>query len=221
MVENKSTVEKPKKPRSQAQIDAFEKARQKRQENLANKKKEKEKNKLTKEEKQEIKDYNKGFNVKTDKAPKVQEEDTATNVVVQKADYDPFKEANKKNGVGQPKKKDLEVTYIDPPKPKRQYNKKPKPAPVQEEVDDELEDFTEWLDAPDTDEEEVKPVVIKKPKKAPPKKKKPPKVIYETDSSDEEEQVIVKRKPKSTPVAKKPDYTSNLSLKDRLRLNGF
>ena len=56
MVENKS-VEKPKRQRTQKQIDAFEKARAKRAENLANKKKDK-KPELTKEEKQEIKDYN-------------------------------------------------------------------------------------------------------------------------------------------------------------------
>jgi len=50
MVENKS-VEKPKRQRTQKQIDAFEKARAKRSENLANKKKPPE---LTKEEKKEV-----------------------------------------------------------------------------------------------------------------------------------------------------------------------
>tara|TARA_R110002153_G_scaffold86672_1_gene215110 strand:+ start:1158 stop:1823 length:666 start_codon:yes stop_codon:yes gene_type:complete len=221
MVENKS-VEKPKRQRTQKQIDAFEKARAKRSENLANKKKPPE---LTKEEKKEIKDYNKGFNVKTDKAPKIVEKDNAK--VVSKEQYNPFTEANKKNSIIEPpkKKKELEVQYIDAPKPKRQYNKKPVIAPpptIQEETDEELEDFSEWLDAPDTDEEEVKPI----PKKSPPKKKttKPAKIIYESDSTsdDDEPTVIIKKKPKNkSQPNEKQDYTSNLSLRDKLRLNGF
>ena len=216
MVENKS-VEKPKRQRTQKQIDAFEKARAKRSENLANKKKPPE---LTKEEKKEIKDYNKGFNIKTDKTPKIVETDNAN--VVSTADYDPFSAENKKNGVGQPpaKKKELEVEYIDPPpkpKPKRQYNRKPAPLPTVEEESTDDDDI--WVDS---SEEEVEPVKLKpkpKPKiKATPKPKKKPKIVYESESSEEEEIIVKKKKPTQK---KTVDYSSNLSLKDKLRLNGF
>jgi len=216
MVENKS-VEKPKRQRSQKQIDAFTRAREKRAENIANKKKETVQ-KITKEEKPEIK-------VKKDTTPKIVEKNNAK--VVSKEQYNPFTEANKKNSIIEPpkKKKELEVQYIDAPKPKRQYNKKPvitPPPTIQEETDEELEDFSEWLDAPDTDEEEVKPI----PKKSPPKKKttKPAKIIYESDSTsdDDEPTVIIKKKPKNkSQPNEKQDYTSNLSLRDKLRLNGF
>ena len=215
MVAEQKSVEKPKRQRTQKQIESFEKARQKRAENLANKKKPPE---LTKEEKKEIKDYNKGFNVKTDKAPKIVEKDNAN--VVSKADYDPFSAENKKNGVGQPpaKKKELEVEYIDPPpkpKPKRQYNRKPAPLPTVEEESTDDEDI--WVDS---SEEEVEPVKLKpKPKiKATPKPKKKPKIVYESESSEEEEIIVKKKK---TTQKKNVDYSSNLSLKDKLRLNGF
>ena len=202
MVENKS-VEKPKRQRTQKQIDAFEKARAKRSENLANKKKPPE---LIKEEKQEIKEIKKNDNVN----------------VVSTADYDPFSAENKKNGVGQPpaKKKELEVEYIDPPpkpKPKRQYNKKPAPLPTVEEESTDDDDI--WVDS---SEEEVEPVKLKpkpKPKiKATPKPKKKPKIVYESESSEEEEIIVKKKKPTQK---KTVDYSSNLSLKDKLRLNGF
>ncbi len=224
MVAEQKSVEKPKRQRTQKQIDAFEKARAKRAENLANKKKDK-KPELTKEEKQEIKDYNKGFNVKTDKAPKV-EEDTATNVVVSKADYDPFKESNKKTGFGQPKKKELEVEYIDPPpKPKPRAKPQPKPLPPVEEEDSD--DMSLWVDS---EEDEIEPVVMEKPvkKSAPkakpkpkPKPKKKPKIVYETESSEEEEIIVKKKRPATKKNTTPVDSYSNLSLKDRLRLNGF
>jgi len=200
MVEQNKSVEKAKKPRSEAQKLAFENARKKRAENLANKK-------TIKEPPKKVKPI-KELNQETEPEP---EQVAPTN----KVDYDPFKEANKKNGVGQPvKKKELEVEYIEPEKkPKRKYTKKA--LPVDEEEEEDSDDDL-WVD--ESSEEEIKPTKPTKPKPKAKKPKKPPKIIYESASEESEEEIIVKKK---KPVKKHIDYSSSLSLKDKLRLNGF
>jgi len=84
-----------------------------------------------------------------------------------------------------------------------------------------------WVDS---EEDEIEPVVMEKPvkKSAPkakpkpkPKPKKKPKIVYETESSEEEEIIVKKKRPATKKNTTPVDSYSNLSLKDRIRLNGF
>jgi len=203
-------IEKPKKPRSPAQIAAFEKAKTNRLAKIAERKAEKEGTKT--------------------KAVDIVDEEPAP--VIEKANTNDFPKTM--NGVN-PMKQQLEVEVV-PPKKKAPVKKQ---TPVKEETEDSDSsmDLDQWLNAGDDsddedyeEEEEVKPTPLKKtkstktippkPKVAKPKVAKPKKqkeVIYITDS-DEEEEVVYKKKPKAQ---SQPAQPAPMDWRDKARLNGF
>lgn len=201
-------IEKPKKPRSPAQIAAFEKAKTNRMAKIAERKKAKEDTKT------------KAVEVEEEPAPVIEKVEKPTN------DF-----PKTMNGVN-PMKQQLEVEVV-PPKKKAPVKKQ---TPVKEETEDSDSsmDLDQWLNAGDDsddedyeEEEEVKPVkkapkktVAPKPKVAKPKVAKPKKekqVIYITDS-DEEEEVVYKKKPKAQ---SQPAQPAPMDWRDKARLNGF
>ena len=210
MVDNK-TIEKPKKPRSEAQIKAFEKAKANRMAKIAERKAEKEGTKTKA--------------VEPEPAP-----------VIEKPINDFPKSSsgiNPMDSIKQNKKQELEVEVVKAPR------KKPVKKPIKEIVVEELVDsdsdidLEAWAnednDSDDEDYEEVKPAPLKKTKSTkvlPPKPKvvktkpkvvkKEKKVIYITDSEEEEEQVVYKKKPKQKTPAQE-----TMNFRDRARLAGF
>lgn len=217
-----ATVEKQKKPRSQAQIDSFEKARARRAENL--KKKQDEKNK-------------KESPPPADKVidDKVENEIKTAVQPVDKKQMNPFQKASKPIlTINKKVKPELEVEYVkgDPPKkmPRKQPVKKavpePEPEPEQDE-DDDMIDLNAWLEQESEDDEpeivvKKKPIVKPKPKVKPKKKK----IIYQEETESDEEIEIVKVPRKKKTPAPKPqpapkNNLDNLTFRDKLRLRGF
>jgi hypothetical protein len=152
------TLQKPKKPRTEKQIEALKKAQIKRAENIEKRKLEKEQNKkLSKKEKlkkeleelekqeSEINPSNNGMN-----------EDLDTQALIKKHEEELRKLALKN------------------------INKKPKAKkPVKQTIIYESE-------SSETEEEEI--IIKKKPKRQKPKKKPKKKVVYESSSSEESEE---------------------------------
>lgn len=238
MVDN--TIEKPKKERTQAQISAFEKAKETRANNIAKRKAEKEEvNKKTleesmdlirkskiKEEVEEVKEEVKEKIKQTNDFPK-----TMTGV-------NPIDSINKKN-------KNLEVEVIPPPPIKKVKETKqnlPKKTPTQPIIEDESSDnssssmdLQSWLDngedsssdSSSEEEEAPAPVVKKKstPKSTPKPKQKPKpkkKIIYESEEESgedsSEEEIIIKKKSKSK---KQEQPKVEMDWRSQARLSGF
>lgn len=208
------TIEKPKKPRSQAQKDAFEKARARRAENVAKKKEQ-----AASATKQE-----------GEHAP-----EAAPQPAPATTEIDPFKEASQP--VMQiPRKQprtDLVVEYREPPKTvkvsKPASKRKKTDAPstmtyLEPEVISDDNDDIEALFASDDnssdDDDDDEPVMVEpKPKPKSKRKAKPrqQRRVYESDSDSDVE--VIKKRPSRSSV--KDTSPAELSAYARMRARGF
>jgi colicin import membrane protein len=170
-------IQKPKKPRTEKQIEALKKAQLKRAENIEKRKIEKENNKkLTKKEKlkkeleeleKQEKEINPSNNGMNEDYEVIQEDNLECNKVGKERKPNPLIEENKEQ---------LRKLALAKPKKKK---------PVKQTI--------VYQDESSSSEEEE--IIIKKKKKSKPKKKPKKKIVYESSSesessSEEEEQQI-------------------------------
>jgi len=169
------TLQKPKKPRTEKQIEALKKAQEKRAENIEKRKKEKEQNKkLSKKEKlqKELEELEDGVMINEDelKCNKVGKEINPSN-----------------NGFNEDIDTEALIKKHEAELRKLALSKVKKKKPVKQTIVYESE-------SSETEEEEI--IIKKKPKKQ--KKKPKKKVVYESPSESESEDEYVE----PTPVAR-------------------
>jgi len=198
-VVNNKKIEKTKKPRTPAQIEAWDRALAKRRENIAKKKN----GGLDPIKEEPVKEPVK-------KEPKKTQ---SNNFVTKHTNIQPDLSKINKAGLKPQEKKEID-----------DYNSSYNVAPQYEE-DEEL---NAWLNGEDTETEEEEEeyeeeeIIVKKSKpkkvqqKPVPKKSKPKKIkyVYEEDSEEEYEEPIYQPKPSTNSY-------EGLDMRSRLRLGGF
>jgi len=201
-VVNNKKIEKKKKPRTPAQIEAWDKALSKRRENIAKKKN----GGLDPIKEEPVKKEP----VKKEKP--IKEKIESNNFINENTNFQPDLSKINKGGLKPQEKKEID-----------DYNSSYNVAPQydsDEELNAWLNDNVEVEEAEAESESSEEEIIIKKPKKVQkqqvPKKSKPKKIKYVYEDEDEEEY----EEPIYEPKPSKNSY-DQLDMRSRLRLSGF